>query len=162
MKYAAIFLALALALTFGALATFDHIESSARGSALAAAPAFPAGDTVPKGSSASPLVPTRADYARFSAEDSVWRVTHARRYTVADLRKRGDGLPTARDKMNDRVFLFTKRGDRAAAIAELERWVAKNPRDVDALLSLARLLNAQGRTDAAVARYRQALALGGE
>lgn len=161
MKYAAIFLAVALALTFGALATFGHIESAAQASALAKAPAFPSGDTVPTATVASPLTPTRADYAGFSAADSAWRATHARRYTVAELRTRGDGLPTAKDKMNDRVFLLTKRGNRAAAIAELERWVNAHPRDTESLLSLARLLNADGRSDAAVARYRQVLAIGG-
>jgi hypothetical protein len=161
MKYAAIFLAVALALTLGAVATFDHIESIARASAAALPAAFPPADTVPDAGIASPLTPTRADYAAFAAADSAWRARHARRYTLAELRKRGDGLPTARDKMNDRVFAFTKRGNRTSAIAELERWVGGHPRDTDALLSLARLLNAEGRTDAAVARYRQILALGG-
>jgi Flp pilus assembly protein TadD len=63
--------------------------------------------------------------------------------------------------MQDRVYLFTKHGDRAAAIAELEKWTRSNPRDGASLLALARLLNEAGRTDEAVARYRQVLALHG-
>ena len=63
--------------------------------------------------------------------------------------------------MQDRVFTYTKHGGRRQAISELERWVRSHPRDRGALLSLARLLNADGQADAAVRRYRQLLALGG-
>jgi Flp pilus assembly protein TadD len=61
--------------------------------------------------------------------------------------------------MQDRVFNDTRRGDRAGAVAELERWVARHPRDANALVSLARLLNETGRADDAIVRYRQALAV---
>jgi DNA-binding SARP family transcriptional activator len=61
--------------------------------------------------------------------------------------------------MQDRVFKSTRRGDRAAAITELEQWVRAHPRDEESLLSLARLLNETGRTGDAVARYREILAL---
>ena len=61
--------------------------------------------------------------------------------------------------MQDRVFKLTRRGDRAGAITELERWVNAHPRDEDSLLALARLLNETGRTNDAVARYREILAL---
>ena len=159
MKYAVVFLVAALTLTLGAMATFDRITTSR--SVAVQAPAFPAGDTLPTTTVASPLIPTRADYAGFAAADSAWRAQHARRYTVAELRQRGDGRPTARDRMQDRVFEFTKQGRRKQAIAELERWVGGHPRDDQALLSLARLLNADGQADAAVARYRQVLALEG-
>lgn len=162
MKYAAIFLVAALTLTLGALATFDHIESASRANAVAAQPMFPLGDTLePAPGVASPVIPTHADYAAFDAADSAWRAANAHRYSIADLERRGDGKRTARDLMQDRVFAFTKRGQRHSAIAELERWVAKHPRDSGALLSLARLLNADGQTDAAIVRYRQVLALGG-
>src|SRR3954470_11694524 len=160
MKYAFVFLAAALALTLGAVATFSHLTAG-RNAAIAAAPSYPPGDTLPTVASASPVSPTHADYARFAKADSAWRAEHARPYTVAELRRRGDGRPTARDLMQDRVFTYTKRGQSRSAIAELERWVAGHPRDSDALLSLARLLNADGQTDAAVKRYRQVLALGG-
>jgi tetratricopeptide (TPR) repeat protein len=160
MKYTFVFLAAALALTLGAVATFNHLATG-RNTAIAVTPSFPAADTLPTVTSASPLVPTRGDYARFAKADSAWRAEHARPYSVAELRRRGDGRPTARDLMQDRVFTYTKRGQSRSAIAELERWVAAHPRDSDALLSLARLLNADGQTDAAVKRYRQVLALGG-
>lgn len=159
MKYAVVFLVAALALTLGAMATFDRITTGRN--AVAEAPAFPAGDTLPTTTVASPLIPTRSDYAGFAATDSAWRAEHARSYSIAELRRRGDGRASARDLMQDRVFLYTKRGRRGQAIAELERWVAGHPRDRDALLSLARLLNTDGQTDAAVARYRQVLALRG-
>jgi hypothetical protein len=160
MKYAVVFLVAALALTFAAIATFDRI-ATVRSGAAAGPPAFPVGDTLPTAGVASPLVPTRADYAGFAAVDSAWRAEHARPYTIAELRRRGNGRRTARELMQDRVFEYAKHGQRRPAIAELERWVAGHPRDRGALLSLARLLNADGQANAAVARYRQVLALGG-
>ena len=104
-------------------------------------------------------IPTRADYERFSAADKVWREQNARQYTIAELRARGDGRRTERDALEDRVYLLSKRGNETGAIRELERWVAKHPRDKSALLSLARLLRESGRIDASVARYRQLLSL---
>ena len=159
MKYAVVFVAAALTLTLGAMATFDRITT--RASATTAAPAFPVGDTLPTPTSSSPLMPTRSDYAGFAADDSAWRAEHARPYSIAELRRRGDGRPTARDSLQDRVFAYTKHGRRKQAIAELERWVRNHPRDRGTLLSLARLLNADGQADAAIVRYRQVLALGG-
>src|SRR3954463_10971835 len=159
MKYAVVFVVAALPLTLGAMVTFDRITTGR--SAAARSPAFPSGDTLPAPSVASPLMPTRSDYAGFAAGDSAWRAEHARIYSIAELRRRGDGRPTARDSMQDRVFSYTERGRRKQAIAELERWVRRHPRDADALLSLARLLNTDGQADAAVVRYRQVLALSG-
>lgn len=161
MKYAAVFLGAALSLTLGAIATFDRIEAVAAGGGSRTPPPFPVGDTLPAATVASPVMPTGADYARFAAADSAWRATHARRYSIAELRQRGDGRRTPREAMQDRVFKYTQRGQTRAAIAELERWVAGHPRDAGSLLSLARLLNSDGQADAAVQRYRQVLALGG-
>jgi hypothetical protein len=161
MKYPILFLVLAAALTLGALATFDRIERAASARAAAGLPRFPSGDTLPTAPAMSPIMPTRADYAGFAAADSAWRAEHARAYSIAELRKRGDGRRTARELMQDRVFEYSKRGRRGAAIAELERWVASHRRDSGALLSLARLLNENGQVDAAIIRYRQVLALGG-
>lgn len=161
MKYAAVFLGAAVTLTLGAIATFDRIEAVAGADRPAAQPMFPAGDTLPTATVASPVMPTRADYARFAVADSAWRTEHARRYTIDELRRRGDGRRTPREAMQDRVFKYTQRGRTEAAIAELERWVASHPRDAGALLSLARLLNSDGQADAAIKRYRQVLALGG-
>ena len=161
MKYAFVFAIAALILTLGAVATFDHIAAG-RNAAVAESPAFPSADTLPSAVVASPLVPTRKDYAGFATADSAWRTEHAHAYSIAELRRRGDGRPSSRDLMQDRVFTYSKRGQSRAAIAELERWVGGHPRDADALLSLARLLNADGQADAAVVRYRQVLALGGK
>ena len=61
--------------------------------------------------------------------------------------------------MQDRVYRLQRVGRRDPAIGELDRWVRDHPRDEDALLSLARLLREAGRTDDALRRYRDALAL---
>lgn len=105
-------------------------------------------------------IPTRADYERYSESDKAWREQNARQYPLAELRARGDGRRSERQSLDDRVFAQMKRGNQAGAVRELERWVAKHPRDRAALLSLARLLRESGRTEASVARYRQLLSLG--
>jgi|SRR5438094_1379808 len=158
MRYALAFLLAAICLTTGAVATFAYISSSS----LAAAPplaAAPFADTVPTAEVVTPIVPTAADYARYAEPDKLWREQHARQYTIAELRARGDGKRTPREAMQDRVFKLTRQGDRTGAILELERWVSGHRRDEGALLSLARLLNEAGRTNDAVARYREILAL---
>jgi len=158
MRYALAFLLAAICLTAGAVATFVHISSV---SIVAAEPSGsrPVADTIPSSEVATPAIPTTADYARYAAADRAWREGHAKQYTIAELRARGDGKRTPREAMQDRVFTLTRRGDRAGAIAELERWVRAHPRDEASLLSLARLLNEVGRPSDAVARYRQILAL---
>ena len=72
---------------------------------------------------------------------------------------RGDGKRTARDSVQDRVFAYVRAGQRPRAIADLERWVAAHPTDDQLLLSLARLLAEEGRSNDAIGRYRQILAL---
>lgn len=160
MRYAASFLLAIVALTIVAVLSFGHISQgvlTARGDT-----SFRLGaDTLTVIRRNAPVAPTAADYARFAAADAAWRRDSAPQYSLADLRARGDGRRTPREAMQDRVFELTRRGDRARATAELERWVGAHPRDRDALLSLARLLDAQGRTGEAVARYRQLLALSG-
>ena len=157
MRYALAFLLVVVGLTAAAVATFVHISSV---SMVAAAPgAGPVADTITRAEVATPAVPTAADYARYAEADRVWRERNARQYTIAELRARGDGKRTPREAMQDRVFQLTRRGNRSAAIAELERWVRGHPRDEQSLLSLARLLNEVGRTGDAVGRYREILAL---
>jgi len=107
-------------------------------------------------------IPTRADYEQYSASDKAWRELNARQYTIAELRARGDGRRTERDALEDRVYIMTKRGNEAGAVRELERWIARHPRDKSALLTLARMLREDGRIEASVARYRQLLALEGQ
>ena len=149
-------LALAIvALTVVAVLTFGRISSATISDSAAASV-----DTVVMAEhSAVAAVDTAAIRQRLAAEDRAWRERNARPVTVAELRQRGDGTRTPRQALDDRVFRYTQQGNRAAAIDELERWVKVNPRDEDALLSLARLLKEEGRTDASIARYRQLLAL---
>lgn len=159
MRYALAFLLAALALTAGAIATFAHISAVSLASAEAPA-AGPTADTVPATGTPTPIVPSAADLARYAEADRAWRERYARQYSIAELRARGDGKRTPRETMQDRVFTLTRRGDRTGAIVLLERWVSAHPRDRESLLSLARLLNEVGRTNDAVARYREILALG--
>lgn len=158
MRYALAFLLAAIALTVGTIATFAHISSVSLASASAANTQLTA-DTVPSPEVATPVTPTAADYARYAAADRAWRASNARQYTIAELRSRGNGKRTPREAMQDSVFNLTRQGDRAGAVKQLERWVAAHPRDREALLSLARLLNEVGRTNDAVARYREILSL---
>jgi tetratricopeptide (TPR) repeat protein len=158
MRYALLFALSVISLTAGAVLTFDRISLTS----VAVRPdttTRPFADTLPTPEVTTPVVPTAADYARFAAADREWREKNARPYTLAELRARGDGKRTARDSVEDRVFQFVQENQRAQAIAELERWVAAHPTDSDLLLSLARLLSEDGRSDAAIGRYRQILAL---
>jgi len=159
MRYALAFLLAAVGLTAGAIATFVHISSLSLVSA--ASGPQPVADSVPVREVATPTMPTPADYARYAEADRAWRATHARQYTIAELRARGDGKRTPREVMQDRVYNLTRRGDRAGAITELEQWVRGHRRDESSLLALARLLNEAGRTSDAVVRYREILALHG-
>ena len=157
MRYALAFLLAAACLTAGAVATFAHI--SAVSLTPAPAPNQLVADTVPTPEVATPAAPTAADYARYAEADKAWREKYARQYTIAELRARGNGKRTPRESMQDDVFRLARRGDRAGAIKELEQWVGGHPRDRESLLSLARLLNEVGRTNDAVVRYREILAL---
>ncbi|HEY9225723.1 MAG TPA: tetratricopeptide repeat protein [Gemmatimonadaceae bacterium] len=160
MRYALFFACSIICLTTGALVTFDHI--SVLGIATVRADTVtpqPVADTLPTTEVATPAVPTDLDYARFAADDAAWRAQYARQYTLAELRARGDGKRSARDSVQDRVFEYVRANQRPRAIAELERWVSAHPGDADLLLSLARLLTEDGRSDDAVKRYRQILAL---
>ena len=155
LRYAFLLAVAIVGLTAVALLAFGRI-SSATVSDSAAAALDSALIVEPV---ASALVDTAAVHERLAAEDKAWRARNARPVTVDELRQRGDGSRTPRQALDDRVFRYTRQGNGAAAITELERWVKANPRDEDALLSLARLLKENGRTDASIARYRQLLAL---
>ena len=159
MRYALFFALSVVALTAGALATFHHISVSGMVVPRVDSLAGPTADTLPTPEVVTPAVPSASDYAQFAAADSAWREANAREYTVAELRARGDGKRTARDLVQDRAFVLLRSGQRGRAIAELEQWVARHPTDDRALLSLARLLNEEGRSSDAIGRYRQILAL---
>ena len=158
MRYALAFLLAAACLTAGAVATFAHISTASLASSSATSQLV--ADTMPSAEVATPIAPTAADYARYADADRAWRERYARPYSIAELRARGNGRRTPREAMQDHVFTLTRSGDRAGAIEELERWVGGHPRDRESLLSLARLLNEVGRTNDAVVRYREILALG--
>ncbi|MGH7617618.1 MAG: BTAD domain-containing putative transcriptional regulator [Gemmatimonadaceae bacterium] len=158
MRYALYFALSVIGLTTGTLVTFRHIS-------VVAAPvaadtlAAPTADTLPTPGIATPASPTADDYARYAESDEIWRSTHARPFSIADLRARGDGKRTARDSVQDRVFQFVRAGQRGRAITDLEHWVTAHPADDALLLSLARLLSEDGRASDAIGRYRQILAL---
>ena len=152
-RYTPLFLGVIVALTLTALASYREISAT---SFLQSdgPPRQWEGDTL-----AGPRRVNRASFGELYAADAEWRRTNAREFSLAELRKRGDGRRSAREAMQDRVYSAIRGGNRARAIAEMERWVASHPRDADALLSLARLLNESGRTGESVKRYRQALAV---
>src|SRR5262249_24086432 len=139
--------------------TFDRLSVIGVAAASADTLASPTADTLPTPGVATPAVPTAADYARFAESDAMWRELNAHPYTIAELRARGDGKRTPRDSVRDRVFRFVRTGQRSRAIADLERWVSPHPTDDALLLSLARLLSEDGRSNDAIGRYRQILAL---
>jgi tetratricopeptide (TPR) repeat protein len=158
--YACFFLLAVLALSVGGLFAFRRLEANAKAARAAnAAFAFRAQDGVPAVRTFTPIARKPQDYARFEAEDADWRQRNARQFTLSELRARGDGTRSPRESLQDRVYEHTRRGNRARAIAELERWVARYPDDERALLSLARLLNEAGRNADAITRYRQLLAI---
>lgn len=157
LRYPVSFALVVVALTAGALAAYGRISGAFL--ILTTPPGPTAADSSSRAPAQRYAPASAADYERFADEDSVWRERNARAYTLAEIRARGDGRRSPRQAMQDRVFRHTREGERGAAISELERWVASNPRDEAALLSLARLLAQAGRTDASVARYRQVISL---
>jgi tetratricopeptide (TPR) repeat protein len=65
--------------------------------------------------------------------------------------------PSERQQLRDKLYLAGKANRPADAIAALEAWDAKNPRDPEALRELARLLVRNGRAPDGLARYRELL-----
>ena len=158
MRYAVSFLLTILVLTVGALTTFRQISANGSRADTLVLPADRDDELTP---AASVLHPSADDYARFAEADRAWREKNARQFTLAELRARGDGTRSPREAMQDRVYELTRKGNRAAAIRELEQRTRRHSSDRQALLWLARLLNEAGRRDESIARYRQVLALGG-
>jgi hypothetical protein len=158
-SYACVFSFAVLTLSIGGLMAFRRLEAEteAAHAASVARAVMPAHKPSPK--PFVPITPDPAEYEKYAAEDARWRRENARPYTLAELRARGDGTRSPREQMHDRVFEYQRRGQRARAIAELERWVTRNPRDPQAMLTLARLLNESGREGDAVLRYRQLLVM---
>lgn len=156
LRYPLVFILAAMVLTVGALAAYGRISGVSLG---AAPPPLRAGDVVSAEPGRAFRVVTPDELEGFAAEDRAWREEHARSYTLAELRARGDGRRTPREAMQDRVYEHTRNGRRDRAIAELDTWLRSNPRDGEAMRSLARLLASAGRTDDAIRRYRELIAL---
>lgn len=158
-RYSWWFAAASLALTITALSAYREINAD---TLKASDPIVWIEDSVGVAAAKAADAAALPAYSSVFAGDAAWRAEHARYYSLAEVRARGDGRRTARQQMQDRVFARSRAGDRASAIRELERWVRANPRDADVLLWLARLLNESGRREESVRRYRQALgAVGG-
>lgn len=157
VRYPLFFILAVVLLTVATLSAYGRIGAASSSRAEASRRPWPGDTAVALAPAFS--IPTRADYERYAEADKAWRQQNAREFTLAELRARGDGRRSEREALDDRVYALTKRGNAQRAISELERWVARHPRDKSALLSLARLLRENGRPDAAVARYRQLLAL---
>ena len=156
-RYALSFTLSVLFLTASALFVFTRISDGAAPAPVASP--VPGREAATISHAAALIAPPLADYARFAAEDRAWREKNARPVSASEWRSRGDGRPTPRQQMQDRVYRASRSGNAQLAVQELERWVSANPRDRDALLSLARLLNESGRRDESLRRYRQILAL---
>lgn len=152
--YGAVFSATLLLLATGAVYAFGRLGLDNAPTLIPDASSAQGAEAIEPRVTVRPAV---AAYARFADEDLAWREQHARAYTLAELRARGDGRRTARQAMQDRVYAHVRSGRRALAIAELERWTGSHREDREAILWLARLLNEDGRTDASLARYRQVL-----
>jgi len=156
IRYVVIFTLTVVLLTVATVSAYGRIGAATHARESPGTTVWP-GDSVVQ--SPARFIPTAADYLRYETADRAWRAENAREFTLAELRARGDGKRSAREALDDRVYAFAKRGEKARAIGELERWIARHPRDKAAILSLARMLRETGRNDAAIARYRQLLSL---
>lgn len=104
--------------------------------------------------------PSASVYGRFASEDAAWRAEHARPPRAMEGTAAGGvWRPSARQVLDDRVYELMKAGRLDEAIDLLTAWVDRNPTDREELLKLARLLNQAGRSEEALPRYRQLLAL---
>jgi tetratricopeptide (TPR) repeat protein len=65
--------------------------------------------------------------------------------------------PSERQQLRDKLYLAGKANRPADAMAALEAWDAKHPRDPEALRELSRLLVRNGRVPEGLARYRELL-----
>lgn len=145
------------------IASARYARTSGAAMSSAEAEAGVAGRLVPDIGDPAWIRPSAEDYRRYAAEDAEWRRRHAPPVTARRFATAAGGeawRPGPRDVVRDSVYALTQSGRLTEAVLVLEEWVAENPRDAELLLELARLLNRVGRTDDALARYRQVLALG--
>lgn len=103
----------------------------------------------------------RSAYAPFAAEDSAWRARAIAAQRTALRSEAAAGIfwrPSPAQLFDDELMSLLARGRMEEARAELERWLALHPTDVERRRELARLLVRLGRHDEAFAHYRGALA----
>ena len=155
-RYAALFSIGIVILTTGAAYAYSQLGVTPKRAPLVLPPS--SGEPVRVGIDRS-IAPTPADYRQFANTDAAWRRQNARLLTLEQYRARGDYRTPERQALDDRVFALTRRGENTKAIAELERWVAKHPRDTEAILALARLTNQVGRNEESARWYRELLAI---
>ena len=155
-RYATLFSIGIVILTTGAAYAYSQLGIAPKRAMLVLPPS--SGEPVKVGIDRT-IAPTAADYRKFASDDAAWRRQNARLLTVEQYRARGDYRTPERQALDNRVFALTRRGENAKAIEELERWVAKHPRDAEAILDLARLTNQVGRNEESVRWYREVLAI---
>jgi len=104
--------------------------------------------------------PSAAVVASVAAEDAAWRQRYAARPGTASASAAGSlWRPSPRQRLDDSVYALMQSDRLGEAIGLLEAWVDRHPTDREELLKLARLLNQAGRSEEALPRYRQVLAL---
>jgi len=114
-------------------------------------------------SSAASVRPSLAAYAPFAHDDAIWRARFAPPVPWWALHE-GPFVwhKPARQVITDSAYILTSAQRLREAAALLETWLSDHPRDAALLLDLARLRNSLGETDAAIRRYREALAIGND
>jgi tetratricopeptide (TPR) repeat protein len=103
--------------------------------------------------------PDAAAYAAFGEVDRAWRDAELARYQRA-VRLEGPGTPwrpSAEQRLDDAVFLHTRDGRLAEAVALLDGWLRTHPSDVERHGAAAVLLAQLGRRDEAIAHRDAAL-----
>jgi Flp pilus assembly protein TadD len=104
--------------------------------------------------------PSAADFAAGAAEDAAWRARYAATPgTSTGTAAGGLWRPSPRQRLDDSVYALMRSDRLNEAIDLLVAWVEQHPTDREELLKLARLLNQAGRSEEALPRYRQILAL---
>lgn len=104
--------------------------------------------------------PQASDYDAFARDDAIWRARNAAPVPWWSLNE-GPYVwhKPARQVATDSAYALTRAGKLREAATLLDAWVATHPDDADLVLEVARLRNSLGETGAAIARYRQLMAL---
>lgn len=103
--------------------------------------------------------PDAAAYEAFRDADRAWRAVELARYERATRLEApaAPWRPSAEQVLDDAVFLRTRAGRLAEAVALLEEWLRTHPADVERHTAAAVLLAQLGRRDEAIAHREAAL-----